>query len=178
MAKLFNVNMPGKPISHVLLYVFERWVVGLATAYDGLVTVVTLGWVCPATMMTALCWAMDRQLDRDKKYRDKKFDIRFPEFEHTVGDLVTPVTTAGLWLSTLPSNGEYHQQKVNSCVFKGVGIVKDRTYCIIDYDTWDEEAEAGECIYNIGKVRCNNYLIECDAGTGWAGEGAIKSIPK
>jgi hypothetical protein len=45
---------------------------------------------------------------------------------------------------------------------------------VIDYDEWDREAGLlGHDAYNIGQVEYTSYLIECDAGVGWAGEGAI-----
>lgn len=91
-----------------------------------------------------------------------------------IGDSVTPVTPAGLWLADCPVDGTFEQKRENVCVFKGIGEILERKDCVIDYDAWDEQDTDSNEKYNIGKVvHYTNYLIRCSAGTGWAGQGAI-----
>lgn len=91
-----------------------------------------------------------------------------------IGDSVTPVTPAGLWLADCPVDGTFKQKRENVCVFKGVGEIIGIKDCVIDYDAWDEQNTVDSVIgYNIGKVHYKSYLIRCSAGIGWAGQGAI-----
>lgn len=87
-----------------------------------------------------------------------------------IGSKVTPVTPAGLWLADRPVDGKYHQKRKKVCVFTDVGKIIDRSECVIDYDDWNRRDGFPE---DIGKVRYVNYLIQCNAGTGWGGEGAV-----
>jgi len=94
------------------------------------------------------------------------------------GDVVTPKCPAGLWLSDRAPTGAYQQVRKNVCVFQGVGTIVARKSCVIDYDEWDRRAAEGEgeVDYNLGQVKYTSYLVECDSGTGWAGEGAIVPV--
>lgn len=89
----------------------------------------------------------------------------------TIGSVVTPVTAAGLWLADTPVNGERKQCRKNVCVFGGTGTVLAVSTCVVDYDEWDLQ-EYG-IAYNLGRAEYTSYLIQCEAGVGWAGEGAI-----
>jgi hypothetical protein len=92
--------------------------------------------------------------------------------EINVGDSVFPKTPAGLCLGHAPANGTYNQKVDTTCVFRGFGKVIEVVDIVIDYDYWDNEYQ------EIGKVPYRNCLVECEAGTGWAGEGAlVKSSP-
>jgi hypothetical protein len=90
-----------------------------------------------------------------------------------IGDVVSPKTPAGLELADVASTGEYNQQQNVSCVFKGVGRVINVHYYTIDYDEW--ERLAGDEPSDLGTVRTMCCLIQCDAGIGWAGGGALIS---
>ena len=91
-----------------------------------------------------------------------------------IGDVVTPKCPAGLWLADRAPTGAYIDPRVDACIFTGRGTVTAVSTCVIDYDEWDREAGLlGHDAYNIGQVEYTSYLIECDAGVGWAGEGAI-----
>ena len=91
----------------------------------------------------------------------------------SVGDLVSPKTSAGLELSDVAVDGKYKQDIKVICVFKGVGVVKDIKNCIIDYNMWDRMSGKYEDECTTGKVNFTSYLIECEDGRGWAGMGAI-----
>lgn len=89
-----------------------------------------------------------------------------------VGDVVKPVTPAGLELSDVPCDGEYERKYNVSCIFKGFGKVIEIKDIVIDYTTWPED-------YNfIGKMPYRCCKVECDSGIGWAGEGAISKYIK
>lgn len=90
-----------------------------------------------------------------------------------IGDYVTPVTPAGLWLADCPVDGTFKQERENVCVFKGIGEILEQKDCVIDYDAWDEQDTDSNEKCDIGKVHYTNYLIRCSAGIGWAGQGAI-----
>lgn len=90
-----------------------------------------------------------------------------------VGSIVTPKTPAGLWLADAPITGEYKQQRNNVCVFSGSGIIVAVSECIIDYDEWDRSNGTFVEELAAGKVKYRNCLVRCEAGTGWAGEGAL-----
>ena len=107
----------------------------------------------------------------------------------TVGTIVCPKTPAGLCLANVPVNGEFEQKRETVCVFTGQGKVLRVESCIIDYDSWpapepepdfagdgEDELEGETCDYRLGKVEYLNCLVECDAGTGWAGAGALMTI--
>ena len=89
---------------------------------------------------------------------------------YNVGDVVEPVCIAGLWLGDIPINGDYHQLRVDSCLFRDIGTIIDVKECVIDYDTWPSLYEG------LGKTKYTSYLIKCDAGIGWAGEGSIRLV--
>ncbi len=86
-----------------------------------------------------------------------------------VGDLVTPVTPAGLCITAEPASGEYYQESTVNCVFKGIGKVILQRKIIIDYDKWDD-------YHGIGKIEYINCLVECEMGIGWAGQGALRKV--
>ena len=99
-----------------------------------------------------------------------------------VGDLVTPISDrCGLWSADTPVNGDYYQKRNNVCVFKGVGKVLKVHKTIIDYDEWSEQDRingVGDFL-SVGKLEYLDFLIECDAGTGWGGEVTkVKEIVK
>ena len=89
-----------------------------------------------------------------------------------VGDLVTPISDrCGLWLADTSINGDYYQKRNNVCVFKGVGKVLKVNKTIINYDEWCEQDRingVGDFL-SVGKLEVRDFLIECDAGTGWGG---------
>ena len=91
----------------------------------------------------------------------------------SIGDVVIPKTPAGVELADVATNGEYKQDLKTVCVFCGNGIVRDMKDCVIDYDIWDSFIEEEEEKYNIGKINYTSYLVECSAGVGWVGMGAI-----
>ncbi len=91
--------------------------------------------------------------------------------EIKVGDSVFPKTAAGLWLSATPTEGVWGQRMENACVLRGLGKVVEVDDIIINYDSWDKQ-EGRECA-GIGEVPYRNCLVECESGTGWAGEGAL-----
>jgi hypothetical protein len=90
------------------------------------------------------------------------------------GDLVIPKTPAGLELSNEPHTNVDNSSGV-ACVFKGTGRVLRSEQHFLDYEEYDRKHAADEehvpC--NIGKMKYTSLLIECDAGQGWAGEGAV-----
>jgi hypothetical protein len=88
-----------------------------------------------------------------------------------VGDIVTPITPAGLWLADVPVNGDYYQKRNDVCVFKGEGKVLKVNKVIIGYDEWSEQDRINGIsdFGSLGKCEYTDYLIECDAGIGWGG---------
>lgn len=100
---------------------------------------------------------------------DTKMTIKMEE-EIKIGDLVTPISPS-LWLVDVPVNGDYYQKKNKVCVFKGIGKVLKVHKTIIDYDEWHEQDRINGYgdFHSVGKLEVRNYLIECDAGTGWGG---------
>ena len=90
-----------------------------------------------------------------------------------IGDKVTSKTKAGLWLADVPVNGEAKQQRNSVCVFKGIGVIVSAQETLIDYDKYDAESDDDLTHESIGVVTYRNYLVRCDAGVGWAGEGAL-----
>ena len=90
-----------------------------------------------------------------------------------VGDIVTPKSKR-LWLADVPVNGEYNQSRKSVCVFEGTGKVLQIEDCIIDYDEWDKLDDLERESFDLGKVEFRNCLIECTAGIGWAGSGALE----
>lgn len=93
----------------------------------------------------------------------------------SIGDLVTPVTPAGLQVTDNPHNGEYKSTNRKVVfVFTGIGEVIDSHDIIIDYDEWDRLKGDDYVSYNLGKVEHTDYLIKTELGMGWAGEGAIQ----
>lgn len=97
--------------------------------------------------------------------------------EIKVGDIVSPIS-CGLWLADAPVDGNYYQKRNRICVFKDKGKVLRLDKVIIDYDEWDEQdiINGFEGCMSVGKLECINLLIECDAGTGWAGAGAVTKV--
>lgn len=94
-----------------------------------------------------------------------------------IGDKVTPKTPAGLWLADVPVDGEAKQQRKSVCVFRGVGTIIASQETLIDYDKWDAESDDDDIKYeSIGVITYQNYLIKCDGGEGWAGEGALVAV--
>lgn len=86
-------------------------------------------------------------------------------------DRVSPKTPAGLQLSLEAFDGTDTQKLTTSCVFIGAGTILETRDIVIDYDTWTPLYEG------LGKVPYRMCLVICDAGIGWAGEGAlIKAI--
>jgi hypothetical protein len=85
-----------------------------------------------------------------------------------VGDLVVPITKAGLQLTTMPLNGKYDQEGYVSCVFKGVGKVLEVRDVVVDYDSWPDSLYDG-----VGKITIRSCLIKCNSGIGW-GSGIKK----
>lgn len=75
-----------------------------------------------------------------------------------------------LELADVPVNGEYKQKRNVTCVFKGIGKILKTQVTTIDYDTW------GNLYAKIGKIEFVNCFVKCDAGEGWAGEGALVPI--
>jgi hypothetical protein len=90
--------------------------------------------------------------------------------EIEIDNKVTPVTPAGLCLSSVPTTGKYKQKYDTTCVFTGVGTVLRRIATVINYDNWDDG------YVGLGKVLYINCFIECDMGVGWAGEGALRKV--
>lgn len=88
-----------------------------------------------------------------------------------IGDYVTPVTSAGLQLADIPVDGTYEQKRAVARIFRGIGRVVKTHDVIIDYDTWPSEDD-----FYLGKINYRDCLIECDAGTGWGGAGAVKIV--
>jgi hypothetical protein len=97
--------------------------------------------------------------------------------EIKVGDIVSPIS-CGLWLADAPVDGNYYQKRNRICVFKDKGKVLRLDKVIIDYDEWDEQdiINGFEGCMSVGKLECINLLIVCDAGTGWAGAGAVTKV--
>jgi hypothetical protein len=94
------------------------------------------------------------------------------------GDIVTPKTPAGLWLASTPVNGDYYQERSEVCVFTGTGKVLERHVATINYDEWAEQDKINglEVFCGLGKVEYVSLLVECDCGTGWAGQGAVDVV--
>ena len=88
-----------------------------------------------------------------------------------IGDFVTPITPAGLWLANVPVDGDYYQERVEVCVFKGKGKVLKIHKVVIDYDEWCEQDRINGfgSHFGVGKIEYTDYLIECSAGIGWGG---------
>jgi hypothetical protein len=101
----------------------------------------------------------------------EKQKFSFPREAIEVGDIVTPITPAGLRLADVPVNGDYYQKRNDVCGFKGKGKVLKEHKVIIDYDEWSEQDRINEIgdFYGLGKIEYTDYLIECDAGIGWGG---------
>lgn len=91
-----------------------------------------------------------------------------------IGKTVTPVSGA-LWLAVDPIT-DLCKDSEKACVFTGKGKVLKVEQHVLDYDAYDEmhKDNPDHTPYQIGKLLYTNLLIECDAGNGWAGEGAIK----
>lgn len=88
------------------------------------------------------------------------------------GDIVEPVTKAGLWLGDVPCDSTYKQVVKHACVLKGYGTILETKDIIIDYDSWEDSKYDG-----LGKIVYRNCLVLCDdGGKGWAGEGAIRKV--
>jgi hypothetical protein len=98
--------------------------------------------------------------------------------EIKVGDIVTPITPSGLWLADVPINGDYNQKRDSIYVFKGEGKVLKMNKTIIDYDEWGEQDKINgiEYLIGVGKLEYIDLLIECDAGIGWGGLGAVTKV--
>ena len=91
-----------------------------------------------------------------------------------IGDKVTSKTKAGLWLADVPVNSEAAQQRNSVCVFKGIGVIVSAQETLLDYDKYNAESDDDDLTHeSIGVVTYRNYLVRCDAGVGWAGEGAL-----
>lgn len=99
---------------------------------------------------------------------NSKKDLRREDIK--IGDKVTPVTPAGLWLSAMATTGKYRQEIATTCAFIGIGTVIDRRSVIIDYDKWPDG------YVGLGKIEYISCLIECEGGVGWAGAGALRKV--
>lgn len=86
-----------------------------------------------------------------------------------VGDKVTPKSPGGLQLADRPTNGEYEQYREVICVIKGEGIVMEVEDIVIDYDSWPDTYVDSL----LGKIDYRCCKVKCEAGIGWAGEGAL-----
>lgn len=91
-----------------------------------------------------------------------------------IGDLVYPKTRAGLQLAHAPSNGERDQKRDVTCVLRGAGKIVGTCAITIDYSTWGDLYAS----LNIGPIPYVSYLLDCDDGSGWGGEGALVSCPE
>lgn len=84
-----------------------------------------------------------------------------------VGMTVIP-KSGGLELATIPCDGSYRQTLPIACVLRGFGTVIEVKDIIVDYDSWPNSMYE-----ELGKIPYRNCLVQCDAGIGWAGEGAL-----
>lgn len=93
--------------------------------------------------------------------------------QFVIGDLVYPKTRAGLQLAHVPCNGEQHQKRNVTCVLRGVGKIVGTCVTSIDYRTWGGPYAD---LFS-GPIPLISYLVECEEGSGWGGEGALVSTP-
>lgn len=93
-----------------------------------------------------------------------------------VGDIVSPVTPAGLWLADVPVDGSQGQSRESVCVLVGEGVVVEVCDVVVDYDSWEDVEIEGEIVTyrGLGTVPYRNLLVESEVGRGWTGEGAVR----
>lgn len=88
------------------------------------------------------------------------------ESELNVGDMIEPVTPAGVWLGSQPVDDDCFERgtRTSTTVFRGVGRVLDVHRGVL---RWEDEYGSFEQPYS-------NFKLCCDGIEGWVGEGAVK----